>query len=264
MNPQFETQPTSDIIEVGKGLSEQFEDIKRSRINPEDFRGVKFFTDDEIDTDLAFVERKEKAFEEEAVDSPPEQKIQYENAQVIEAMFPMVIRDFDWLGQNTNIVWTSRYDDIAFGIDSVAQIMEPNESWNVGMEIDFTSSENEMMGKVKEIESRMQNGRMCSVKYFDSPSTGKRKNMKMPKIAFGAPRSEVENFISVVADAYLSKNKESAQNELRNHKLKKRFLELTGNQLKAFGGVAMDVGNMEYARFHAHVFERLKKRGLVK
>lgn len=263
MRESFEKQPTSEIMEVGDELSGELDQIRQARINPETFKGAQFFNDEEIDADLAYVEEREKYFEEKYRSYTPEQRIIRENAEVIEVMMPMIIRDFDWLGNNTNIIYTSRYDDIANGIDSVAQLMEPKDTWNVGMEIDFTSSEAEMSDKILKIEARIKEGKMSFVKYFDSPTTGKLRNIKMPKVAFGAPAKEINDFVSIVADAYLSKNKQSAQAELRRHKLKDRFIELTVNQLREFGRVAMESGSIENARMHHSILEKLKQRKLV-
>lgn len=259
----FPRQSTSEVIEVGRELSDELDKIRRSRINPETFRGVKFFTDQEIDSDLAHVDAKERGFKERAQFHTPEQRVINDNAEVIEVMMPMIIRDFDWLGANTNIIYTSRYDDIVNGIDSVAQLMEPNESWNIGMEIDFTSSEEEMKDKIKKIETRLQDGKISSVKYFDSPTTGKLKNLKMPKIAFGISGKEMGDFVSIIADAYLSRNKESAQKELRNHRMKSRFIELTTNQLREFSKITTEAGNTTNARLHQGLLERFRQRKLI-
>lgn len=264
MKESFPVQATSEIIEVGKELGDKLDKFRQSRINLETFKGAKFFSDQEIDANLAYVDTKEKEFDEKAQLYTPEQRVIRDNAEVIEVMMPMIIRDFDWLGKNTNLIYTSRYDDIANAIDSVAQLMEPNETWNIGMEIDFTSSEEEMKDKIRKIEARIKEGRISSVKYFDSPTTGKLKNLKMPKIAFGAPGREMNDFVSVVADAYLSKNKESAQKELRNHKMKDRFIQLTANQLREFGKVAIEAGSVENALLHHGVLERFKQRGLIR
>ena len=264
INP-FEKQQesSSEIIEVGKELSEKLEQIRQSRIRPETFRGIGLFADEEIDSDLAFVERKEEEFRKQSEFQPPEQAVIRKNADILEVMLPMVVQDFNWLGKNTNLIYTSRYDDIARGIDSVAQFMEPNEAFNVGMEIDFTSSEEEMKDKIMRIGSRIESGQMSSVKYFDSPQTGKKKEMEMPKIAFGAPMRDMNEFVSVVAEAYLGKKRESAKREIQNHKLKNKFIELTAKQLQEFGTLATKAGHRDNAKLHSDVLERFKQRGLI-
>lgn len=262
----FEKQqePSSDIIEVGKELGERLEQIRQSRIRPETFRGTGLFTDEEIDSDLALVERKEEEFRKQSESQIPEQAVIRKNADILEVMLPMVVQDFNWLGENTNLIYTSRYDDIARGIDSVAELIDPTRTQNVGMEIDFTSSEEEMKEKIKRIGSRIESGQISSVKYFDSPQTGKKKEMEMPKIAFGAPMRDMNEFVSVVAEAYLGKRRESAKREIQNHKLKDRFIELTARQLQEFGTLAAGVGNIPNALLHHNVLERFKQRRLIK
>ena len=77
MRNQYELQqeePISDIIRVGRDLSEQLEKMRQARINLENFRNVRFFDNWDIDLDLAYVVKKEKEFEERKLLHTPEQK----------------------------------------------------------------------------------------------------------------------------------------------------------------------------------------------
>lgn len=257
-------QTSSDIIEVGHELEPRFEEIAKLRIKPETFRGVKFFTDEEIDRDLAFVEEAESKFSDMAKSSPEALTKINMNAQVIEMMLPLVMQDYNWLGDDTKMIYTSRYDDIANGIDSVAQLMKPEETWNIGMEIDFTSSESERKDKIRKIADKIAGGHISSVKYFDSPSTGKIKKMKMPKIAFGTSLNEMTDFVEIVSEAYVGKNPDSARAELRKHKMRDKFIELAYQQLKVFGSMAEQAGNEGYARMHSSLVNRFRERKLIK
>jgi len=260
----FERPPTSqsELFEIGQAMAEEIEQAEKERIQLEDFRGAKYFNDEEIDRDIAFTKRKKSEFEEREANSPPEVKKMCENARIIELFLPMAIKDFNWLGENTNVVQTSTYDDYANGVDSVVQMMEPDETRNLGMEIDFTSSLAEMEDKIKKIGSSIQEGNVTRVKYFDSPATGKLKNLKMPKIAFGAPFNEIIDFADAFVEAKKNQSKESKK-AIENHPLKKKFIEYTANQLQEFGRLAAEAGNIELALLHHNVLETMKSRGLM-
>ena len=256
--------PHTEIIEVGESMAEILEKIRELRINPLSFKGFDGFDEVKIEKDVAVINRVEQKYQlkAEAYDHT-EEKVHSE-ARIVETMMPMIIRDFDWLGPDTDIIFTSVYDDVTNGIDSVVQFPEEGSDNNLGMEIDFASSEAEMMAKIVKIGQSLEKGIISSVEYFDSPSSGKKKGVKMPKIAFGATGKEMGNLAEVVADAYLSPvKKELAQAELRNHAMKKRFITLAANQLKEFGMIAEKAGHGEISKLHRNVLDILKRRKLV-
>ena len=261
----FERPPTSqsELFEIGQALAEDIERAEKERIQLEDFRGAKYFTDEEIDRDIAFTKIKKSEFEEREANSPPEVKKMRENARIIELFLPMAIKDYDWLGENTNVIQTSTYDDYANGVDSVVQMMEPNETRNLGLEIDFTSSIAEMEDKIKRIGTSIQEGKVARVKYFDSLATGKLKNLKMPKIAFGAPFNEIMDFADAFVEARKNPQSEGLRKAVMDHPLKNKFLEYTANQLQEFGRLAAEAGNIELALLHHNVLETMKSRGLM-
>ncbi len=256
--------PHTEIIEVGESMAEILEKIRELRIDPLSFKGFDGFDEAKIEKDVAVINRVEQKYQlkAEAYDHT-EEKVHSE-ARIVETMMTMIIRDFDWLGPDTDIIFTSLYDDVANGIDSVMQFPGEGSENNLGMEVDFASSEAEMMAKILKIGQSLEKGIISSVEYFDSPSTGKIKGVKMPKIAFGATGKEMGNLAEVVADAYLSPvKKELAQAELRNHAMKKRFVTLAAKQLKEFGMIAEKAGHGEISKLHRNVLDILKRRKLV-
>lgn len=262
MKERFEA-PQSEVMEIGQALESLLNGMRNSRINPENFRGSEHFSGEEIDEDLAFVERKKEEFRLRKDRTSPENKIVFANGEILEVMWPLIIRDFDWLGQNTSIIAASTYDDMTHGIDYFAQLKEQNETYNLGMEFDFTSSIPELQDKIKGIAAKISQGKPCVMKYFDSPSTGKLKNVMMPKIAFGVSPSETSQLIEIVASAYLGKNQEPARRALREHKLKKVFIDLVKKQLQQYSMLATRADNEEYANLHNKLLERFKQRGLI-
>ncbi|MEK7463845.1 MAG: hypothetical protein AAB610_01850 [Patescibacteria group bacterium] len=256
--------PHTEIIEVGESMAKILEKIRSLRIDPLSFKGIKGFNEEKIDRDAAFIARVEEKYTLKAGTFDHTEEKVHAEAKIVETMMPMIIRDFDWLGPDTDIIFTSLYDDVANGIDSVVQFPGEGMESNLGMEVDFASSEAEMMAKILKIGQSLEKGIVSSVEYFDSPSSGKIKGVKMPKIAFGATGKEMGNLAEVVADAYLSPvRKELAQAELRNHAMKKRFISLAANQLKEFGAIAEKAGHGEISRLHRNVLEILKRRKLI-
>jgi methylglyoxal synthase len=253
-----------ELLEIGQALGEDIERVEKQRIQIEAFRGVKHFTDEEIDSDLDFVKRKKALYDKREANDPDEFKKVQEKAHIIELVLPMAIHDYDWLGKNTNIVYTSPYDDIQNRVDSVAQLMEPGETRNLGMEIDFTSSEPEMADKIRRIGAEIEEGKITKVKYFDSPATGKLKNLKMPKIVFGVPMNEATDLADLLVQARKDPKSESVRKAIENHAVKKKFLEYVANQLSEFGRMAAEAGNIPHAVLHHNVLEAMRKRGLIK
>ena len=254
----------SELLEIGQALAEEIEHEEEKRIQLEDFRNAQYFQDSgEIDRDLAFIERKKAEFEGRETDSPPEVKKMHENARMIELLLPLAIKEYGWLGENTDVVYTSLYDDYVNGVDSVVQMMEPDETRNLGMEIDFTSSEAEMEDKIKRIGASIQDGKITQVKYFDSLATGKLRNLKMPKIAFGAPMNDIIDFANTFLEARKDPGSEALRKAAANHPLKHKFLKYSAGQLQEFGRIAAEAGNIQLALLHHNVLETMKKRGLT-
>jgi hypothetical protein len=183
---------------------------------------------------------------------------------MVELLVPMAIRDYNWLGSDVNVIYTSEYDDLRHGIDSGVQFLDPGRTNNLGMEIDFTISERDMAVKIKKIAEGIAQGRLSKIKYFDSPSTGKQLNVLMPKVAFGVPMPEMIDFADTFLEAKKRPNNRPAQDAMRNHTVRRKFLSYVGNQLREFGRISAEAGNAAHATIHSTVLESMRRRSLVK
>ena len=262
----FERPPTSqsELLEIGRALAEDIEKEEAARIKLESFRGTEGFSNEEIDRDMRFEKDASEKFERiKSTEDPIEMKQIHESARIMELLLPLAIQDYGWLGKNTNRIHVSLYDDFVNGVDSGMQLIEPEETENLGMEIDFTSSEAAMGEKVLKIVKSIQSGKVTVVKYFDSPTTGKLKNVEMPKIAFGAPLNEIIECADAFVEARKNPRSELLRKSIEDHPLKKKFLSYTVNQLREFLAIATKAKNEKSVLLHKKLLEVMKKRGLI-
>lgn len=239
----------------------QREAVEKKRIQLEIFRGHKYCPDREIDDDLAFAERKEREYQEKDARAAPEQRRVNANARIIETLLPEVMSQYRWLGQDAEMIYTSRYDDYARGVDAVAQFVSPTETRHLGFEIDFASSAKEMADKILQIAEDLKGKKVHSVKYFDSPTTGRLKNLKMPKVAFGAPFNSIIDFFEPLAVSFKEPSNRKARILTEQHPLRFMMLRQIKAQLEQFRDIVAKTDNVAYAEAHQRALDTLNDIG---
>lgn len=245
----------SSIIELGQTLESRFEQAELRRIKIESFKGFGIFSDEEIDRDVKYVLDRTNSFKLSAQKMTGTERRIHDEAKIIETLLPYIIHDYKWLG-DVEMLYASTYDDLHNGFDAIAQIKGLNGE-NFGFEIDFTSSLQEMMNKIKKGEEIMKVKGPSVVKYYDSSKTGKIGNVQMPRIAFGDSRLVLSEFSAIVAEAYTDPKNEKAREELRRHKIRSHFVESVKFQLNANGKIAKSLGFTEYSKQHAVILKHI-------
>lgn len=180
------------------------------RINPVDFRGVEGFTDQEIMEDVRRVQEKQRLIAEEQANLPLTDKRIYEDSRLLESVLFSSIKDSQWLGKKTGLFIPSLYDDYFRGVDAIAEFAkERNDPRHIGFSVDFTMSPETLAKKMTQNIMTLSKGFVPSVKYFNSPILGRRKNVWMPKVILGADYASVKR----VADAYIEAHAQGGAGE---------------------------------------------------
>lgn len=258
---EAKTIKSRTLKELQEVLERETTEVERKIINPRSFRGAPGFLDAEIEADVRMMEKLRAEFTDMSGLSEAELETRV-NGSIIERMFPTVIERYHWLGEQAHIIYTSLYDDYVNGVDSVAQITSPEPAQNLGFEIDFTSSEMEMRDKVRKIGGKLEQGAVYKVKYFDSPATGKIKNLELPKVAFGLHFRDVRDFSDLLVEASYRPDDARLNDQIASHPVRKTFLQYTSAQLIQFSDIVRRQGNTAYADQHlraGHYLEKLLK-----
>lgn len=258
---------SKSLSECRSELLATLEKEESLRINPVDFRGVPGFTDQEIMDDVRQVKEKQKMIAEEQANIPATDKRIYEDSRLLESVLFSSIRESHWLGEKTGLILPSPYDDYFRGIDAFAELAkEPTDPRHIGFSFDFTMSPETLVKKMKRNIETLSNGFVPSVKYFDSPLLGKRKNVWMPRVILGADYPSVKR----VADAYVEAHAHSGLDRkgvLVNDPTQFVLLDEIRGQLRAFRNMAYELFHNEkaggiYHRALAAFSEAMKERGI--
>lgn len=258
---------SKSLAECRQELLSALEKEERLRINPVDFRGVPGFTDQEIMDDVRRVQEKQRMIADEQTNLPATDKKIYEDSRLLESVLFSSIKDSHWLGEKTGLVIPSLYDDYFRGVDAIAEFAkEKSDPRHIGFSIDFTMSPETLAKKMMQNIETLSKGFVPSVKYFNSPILGKRKNVWMPRIILGADYASVKR----IADAYIEAHAQGGTGErdvLANDPAQFVLLDEIRAQLRAFRNMAYEYFNNEKAggifqRAFVTFMEVLKERGI--
>lgn len=157
-----------------------------------DFADV--YSAEELNRDTEYLNRLETQFADQLNRLPPaEKKLKLENnmlASGLEAvLFDMCERE-EWFGGEVIMAKTSRFDDVANGVDLVAEFAGEDETVErTGLAIDASFSQ-DLGGKFARIKQAIDRGKMSEVKYFqskyDPEFRGRLKNL--PRVVIGCER----------------------------------------------------------------------------
>ncbi len=148
-----------EIIEKALFLSREI--IKRTQIKEADFQ--ELYGKEEIERDSNYVEKRTNDFKNSNQENS-------ENAKLGEIFEAITAVAREWFGKNTQTIKTSRYDDIANGIDLIAELSKDEEGifvGEIGLAIDVTFS-NEFEDKLEKIRKEIDEDRLPKIKYFES------------------------------------------------------------------------------------------------
>lgn len=136
----------------------------------------------------------------------------------------------NWFGENSFIIKTSPFDDIAHGVDLVVELVDKDGVSRLALAIDVLSSEDEELLKEKllKIRKEIENGKLSTIKYFQSAAQADFREPlpHIPRMILAADNKTYRDLVE------LSVNEE--KEKLANHRVQRQFLEEIGLQLAHF------------------------------
>lgn len=253
---------------------------RRSAINPETFTD---YDPEIIKEDLGAVAKMEAKFKK---DSNPIQAASERRGEILEALLNEVISlpATKWLGQNTESIVASRYDDIFNGVDLVTEIVQEEGFKHLALNIDITSSsghlEEELLKIKKQILTNEPEDKLTKVKYF----TSKRMRPKfigglsgIPKVLIGTDASAIRELSLLriehhtarkgaklpqnspeIQKSLMQKANESLR-KLAKHRLQFLIIKEIEIQLEAFAQFARNNKKEEIAQEYESVLETVRQ-----
>ncbi len=158
--------------------------VVKNETKLEDFQDI--YDPAMIERDKNYVQKKEELFAQTPEIAADQKSV------ILEA----IILDTDlhnWLGENVKMIKTSRYDDIANGVDAVAEFQISDGFSHLALAIDVTTSPNIIGHKIEEIVKKIKSGKLASVKYFKSDPMnfrGELFNLPLTVVGIGGPTVE--------------------------------------------------------------------------
>lgn len=253
MEPKIETNKQSSYQIPLEDIKKVAEELDKLKIDPLNFRGfkkeftskrgevyVEDFSDTEIIQDLTKLqETKGEIKKGNVFETKSKEDI---DGLIMEGVFIDCVKNGGILGKNSTIHKASEFDDVFNKIDAFVEFKKrenDERASQVAFSFDFTTNAKEARDKIAFVLGGLTRGQMSTIKYFESPEMGKRKNFRVPKIVLCYGGQDVEK---VVVD-YIRLKKEGfdTSNTLReNGQVLYSILGQIKIQLQAFANICHD------------------------
>lgn len=234
LEKSFLVEEQRELIEEAAKKADSI--ITRDEIKLSDFFGSA--DADRLRKDAEYVKMRETEFFQ--LNSTQEQE-SLRWSKVLEALIHEQGEQSNWFGPDATTIKTSRYDDIAGGIDEVLQFRKEEAGlYFLGLAIDATYS-HDTIEKLKRIKSEIDAGNLADIRYFiseDDELKGELKNI--PRVVIGVDKKTV----SEVAELWL----DGKSKELSLHQIQFQILEQILNQCEVFAKYATSIGKDEVAK----------------
>ncbi|MFA7285384.1 MAG: hypothetical protein WC011_00850 [Candidatus Paceibacterota bacterium] len=204
--------PLSENPKLMKHLHEKKAKIV-DQFRPKEMDFVDIYPESEILADLEEMRKIEENFH-----NNEEQKYKTELSSLLEAVLADQIESNNWLGENTEVVPASRYDDIKYGVDIVSIYREEDseEYLGLGVDVAFANDKRNIISKLDGIKLLLKNGLIPKLKYFEDPSTGEHKELLVPKVVVGTRQSSAEKLLKTWGGESADRNKKLANDPMQS------------------------------------------------
>lgn len=175
----------------------------------------------------------EKKFKESANTNSVTERVNLRLAKVFEAMVLHNIDGSNWFGEHTNVLPTTRYDDIFNHIDGLLEFRPNVGSYGyLSLAIDVTST-GYPEKKFATIRKGIESGKLAHIEYFESERNGiKGKINRIPMSVVGADRQTIKEMM----DPWVAKN-----NALTHHPVQFQLLIQIREQMAVYAKYAKEV-----------------------
>lgn len=157
---------------------------------------------------------------------------------IFEAIFLEHGEQSNWLGSSTEIIKTSRYDDLKNGVDAIAEIVEEDKTANhlaLAIDVTFTTHAGNIDKKLERIRQEIIAGTMAEIKYFKSDHLKMRGELKqVPRVIVGVDKKTVIDLARLWDGG--------SKKELAAHDIQFQILEEIILQLETYKNYANKVG----------------------
>ena len=171
----------------------------------------------------------------------------------------LLIENYQWLGKVVHVNLTSKYDCLSRLIDLIVQFQSDGKIIPLGFEICLAQNEAEIAEEILALTQELSGGQEFAVKYFDSPSTGKRKDVRMPKVLWAWTFPEARELMQTLIAAH-KPSKSDAVDQLKHHPLRTKCINRTLEQLRECGRAAQAANNVEYAHRHEELHNAIERQ----
>ncbi|MFA6076906.1 MAG: hypothetical protein WC735_02415 [Candidatus Paceibacterota bacterium] len=208
-------------------------------IDPEDFKDI--YRD--VEKDIAFVERMERKFAEEAAGGSLEKQNRMKIAKIFEAIIFQHAEQSNWFGDTATTIEASRFDDIVNKVDTIVEFGESeSRATHLALAMDVTTA-SRFSEKFEHIKKSIERGELTKVKYFISEILDIRgEKSNIPHVVIGVDRKTT---FDVIEAWNRGDNK-----KLANHPVQIKILAEIQIQLKAFKQYAEKLGKDDVVRVY--------------
>ena len=136
----------------------------------------------------------------------------YRRPKILEAMM-FEMQQHDWFGEDAEIVLTSEFDDYLRGTDLVLEYERDGKVFRLAMDVSMCGgTERDIVGKRENIREGIEEGRLTSLKYFQSEkdSTKKGTIYEIPKVIIGMTTEDMQELSKTLVQK-LKQEKGSSQ-----------------------------------------------------
>jgi hypothetical protein len=225
-----------EIIDKAFVLAQEI--IRRAQIDEKKFSGL--YDPKEILKDSRYVEKRTADFQKDLAQG----RVNPDSIKLGTIFEAITIAAREWFGENAQTIKTSKYDDIANGIDLIAELSREKEKvfvGEIGLAVDVTFNE-EFEGKIDRIKKEIEEGKLSSVKYFESSQRKFKGQLSdIVRVVISASRDTVIDLAEVLLVA--TKNPKI----LFEHQFQFQALEEIIAQLKAYEEYARSLGKNNLA-----------------
>ncbi len=190
-------------------------------------------------------------------------------SKIAEHIITESIGEGGWFGDDVTIILPSLFDDYFRGVDAIAEFAkDKKDPKHMALSMDFTIQKDEIAKKMLRNFEFLQKGVIPSVKYFESPLTGQRKNMWMPKVILSADYDKLQRIKDEYVELTLAGRKDEAKQILGKDPVQLIFLDEIRAQLNAYTKICYEVLNNKRAgdlhkKANEIFLEILAKKGLT-
>lgn len=198
----------------------------------EEFFDVTGFSNRKIQADLRYVAKRKTDIADTRF-----RVEQARRADVLEAILAEQIELSDWLGQGTETVFASEYDDIAHGVDFAIVLPGLRESDARYLAVDVTFSAKHIESKLQRVKEAIDAGTLTRIDYCQDSEGTKHSPGRVPQCVLLFNEREMDGITRLWMDR---KTK-----DLGAHPFQYALVEQLGCQLLMFEQYAKRIGNTE-------------------